>query len=156
MDIPLSLILELTTTDKLTIRMNSALLKELKHNATDSNTTVTNIVHNAVIQYLRSRKITTFEGDDMASTVATLVFLFVKELRKITNNDETIDVKFNKVYVEVYKKTGSPSGIGSLSSENRTLKNRVYQELLGKEFIRETNSGKIVISYKGKSATGFE
>ena len=100
-------------------------------------------------------KITTFEGDDMASVVVTIVFLFVKELRKITKNDETIDINFNEIYLEACNKTGSPSGIGAYSPKDITLRNRVYQELLGKEFVKKTTNGNIRITYKGKSAPGF-
>lgn len=90
-----------------------------------------------------------------ASVVVTIVFLFVKELRKITKNDETIDVNFNEIYLKACKKTGSPSGIGAFSPEDVTLRNRVYQELLGKEFVKEITNDNIGITYKEKSAPGF-
>lgn len=143
------------TIDKLTIRMDANLLKELKHYATDNNTTVTRIIHDAVLQFFHSRKVTTYEGDDMASYVALLVPLFIKDLRKLTKNDETTNVEFEKIYVDACKKTGSPSGIGALDEGNLTLRNRVYQELLGKGFIRETTDGNIAITYQGKSAPGL-
>jgi hypothetical protein len=141
--------------DKLTIRIDSELLKEIKHYATDNNTTVTKIIHDAISQFFHSKKVSTYEGDDLAVYVRLLVPLFVKILRKFTQNDETVNANFNELYVDACRKVGSPSRIGALDEGNLTLKNRVYQELLGKGFIKETTNGNIVITYLGKSAPGL-
>ncbi|MGH9976489.1 MAG: hypothetical protein ACRD8Z_11725, partial [Nitrososphaeraceae archaeon] len=76
----------------------------------------------------------------------------MKRLKQITMNDENVEVEIGSVYEEACRDAGSPGGIGSYDSTNQTLRNRVLQELFGREFIRcGTTDGKVTIAYTGKS-----
>ncbi len=71
-------------------------------------------------------------------------------------NDETVNVNKHTLYEKACATLGSPSGIGGYDPSNMNMKNRVLQELFGKNFIREGDTkNEIKITYNGKSSPGF-
>jgi hypothetical protein len=51
---------------------------------------------------------------------------------------------------------GSPSGLWGYESSNQKLRNRVFQELLGKGYIHQgRNKNEVTLTYQGKSKPEF-
>ena len=80
--------------------------------------------------------------------VNELCIRIMKRLIEKTHNDEYISVNKNTIFEEVHD---TSSGIHAFESDNNTLKERVFQELLARGHItQDNNSEKIKITSVGK------
>lgn len=131
-------------------------MRELKHIAADRNVNVTDVLNDALRRYIDSYNISTFKGDKLRNAVADLMILTMRRLKLVTGNDETVEVDIKLVYEGACAEAGSLGGIGSYDSTNQTLRNRVIQELFGREFIKRGKAdGMVTITYRGKISPEF-